>query len=1110
MKKKLTILGIRKPIAIEKALITMKLILLLIIAGVLQASANVNGQNKVSLKLNNIQINQALNSIEKQTNYRFLYNNQLKNLQQKISIELDNADIGEALTKILSGSDLTYKMLENNLIVILSATLTLQDIRITGKITGDNGEALSGVSVTIKGTSRGTTSNNNGEFELTVPENGTLVISYIGYQSQEIAINSQSVINIKLSQSNKPLDQVVVVGYGTQRRRDVTGATATVSGAELVKQPVLTATQAIQGKVAGVQIISSGQPGSQPSVRIRGTGSILGGAEPLYVVDGIITSDITNINNADILSVDILKDASSAAIYGSRGANGVIIITTKQGSSKMQITYNGNVGIQSAEHLVKMANSTQYAKYISDASYGLNTITPTGYSTDWYSLILRTAVQQNHGLSISGSSEKVKYLFNASYSDNQGIIIDNYYKRFTLRSNTEFKLANNLKFSILGSYTNGINRNVNLGTAYNDAYRAAPIVPGEVNGKYGNTSLYQNVGNPLLDINSLYSKTVDNRLNGNASLEFKPISMLTLKSSIGADWDNSENTIYNYAFAADSSTFIKPGGNQSNLISGLTLNSANSLHWFWDNTATLSKRINDHNFSLLGGFSLEKYSSTWFNASGKGVPPESNLWNLDNINQSYAPSVSGNSFPGTPLHRISYFGRLNYSYLERYLLTVNFRADGSSNFPQNNRWGYFPSVGVGWIISQEGFMQNQKIFDMLKIRGSWGKVGNDITEAGSAAYSTILLTGLPYFFNGVANVGSIPSAIKDKNLKWEVVDESDVAVEFALLHSRLSGEFSYYQKVTNNSLIYVAVPGTLGSFNSSGNAQYVLTNAASVQNKGIEMALNWRDKISSKLGYTIGGNITFNKNNVTGLNGGQAYIDGSVSSSQPYVTKTDIGHPIGSFYVQQMTGVVQSGGFAGNPIYHTNKSGIVDSAYQGSYQPKFYYGLNLGLTYGNFDLTIGGYGTYGGKIYNAKKAARNTGLDNIESSVANAYWTSSNLTNTTPAASFFSTPGSTSASSYFIESGSFFRINNLNLGFNVPATALSHTKVIQSLRIYVSVQNLVTITKYTGFSPEIQSLVSPYASNTGVPSNTSATSAGVDLNAYPTPRTIIAGINLGF
>ena len=1122
MKKTLTI-GELPLHAVKKALLIMKLTVLLLLVGFLHVSATVNGQMKVSLNLNHVEIGKVLSNIEKQTNYRFLYNNALQGIQQKISIDVHDAGITDVLTTIFSGTDLTYKMLDNNLIVVVSSSQKFQDLQVTGKVTGENGEALTGVSVRLKGTSRGTVTDSAGNFTLTVPGNGILIISYIGYQDQQIAVNNQNVLDIKLTQSNNALDQVVVVGYGVQRKIDVTGATATIKGAELVKQPVLTATQAMQGKTAGVQIISSGQPGSQPSVRIRGTGSMLGGAEPLYVVDGVLTTDITNINTADIVNVDVLKDASSTAIYGARGANGVIIITTKQGiTGKTQITYNGNVGLQTATRLVKMASATQYLDY-EQAALGPN-ISTTGISTNWYKEILRTAIEHNHNISIAGASEKNKYLLSFGYTDQQGIVLNNDFKRFTVRLNDEIKLANTLKFGILTSYSTDINQNVNLATAYNDAYRAAPVIAGKVNGKYGNTSLFQNVGNPILDINDNNNRASDNRLQGNAFLEYKPVPWLTLRSSIGADWENYFNRTYNYQFLADTSTFIMAGGNQSNENSTLVNGTINTLHWVWDNTATFSKHFGEHGLTVLVGTTAESIKGTSTIATVEGVPANSSLWYIGNGNNALPFSNSGS---GVQQSRNSYIARVNYSYAERYLLTANFRADGSSTFPVNNRWGYFPSVGVGWVLTNEDFMKSQRIFDVLKVRGSWGQAGNDVTGSGTEGYTLTLLQNLPYYYGNPQSAvsGSAISQIVDQNLKWETSTETDAAVEFSTLHSRLSGEFSWYNKTVKNALIYVQIPSTLGSYNPNNGGQgFVLTNAANVQNQGVELALNWHDKITKDFSYSIGGNITFNKNNVTGLNGGQPYIDGPVGADQPYVTKTASGHPIGSFYVQKVLGVFQSqdeinsytdkngnilqpGAQPGDFKYQFNSNGQLDSVFAGSYQPKAYYGVNLGFNYKQFDLSVGGYGTEGGKIYNGKKAFRQSLTDNVEEATAVNRWTNSNHTNKEPRAN----GGDLPASTYFVETGSYFRINNINLGYAIKPAVIQKTRFFSSVRFYLAAQNVFTFTKYSGFTPELQPLVPPTTKTLGAaPTTGSATNAGIELNAYPTIRTFSFGVNVGF
>ncbi len=829
-----------------------------------------------------------------------------------VDVDVDNADISEVLKSIFTGTNLQYKMLDNKLIVISSSDVD-QDKIITGKIVNENNEPLSGVSIIIKGRTTGTTTDANGNFSFSVPDNASLVISYVGYVSQELIATDG--LNIKLIQSSKTLDQVVVVGYGTQKKLDITGATATIKGSELVKQPVTTATQALQGKMAGVQIITAGQPGALPVVRIRGVGTMLSGADPLYVVDGILTNDITNINNSDIVDLTVLKDASSEAIYGVRAANGVIIITTKQGvAGKVKVNYFGNFGVRSATKLVKMANSQEYIDYVS-ASLG-PTIAPTGYSTDWFSQFLRNGFEQTHNISMSGGSEFNKFLFSAGYVNDQGIVIDNSYKRWTFRLNDEYKISSMVKFGFTASYANSVTQSINqaynstnsaqnqgTGSSFNDAYRASPTIPSKINGKYGNTSAFQNVGNPILDIENNNNRTIDNRTQGSAYLEIKPITSLTFRSAIAGDLDMPDNRVYNYAFAADTNTFITGGGNQSNSKSNLTVGYLKKFHWIWDNTLTYTKRFEKSNLTVLGGVVTEQYNSNYNTSYRQSVPADPNLWYIpegDPQTQQTGPQDAG-TIAATIYQttRLSYIGRANYSYNDRYLLTATFRADGSSLFPSNNRWAYSPSIGLGWILTKESFMDGQHLFDILKLKGSWGKVGNDNIPAGS--FTNTLTQNLPYFFGGVASGGSAVTQLKDNNLQWEQVQETDIGLEFSSFKQRLTGEINYYNKINNNALINVQVPSTLGSQPS-----YVLTNAANIQNQGIEVSLRWSEPISATFSYYISGNFTYNNNNVVGLNGGQPFIDGPVGADQPDVTKTDNGHPIGSFYVQKVLGVFQN------------------------------------------------------------------------------------------------------------------------------------------------------------------------------------------------------------
>lgn len=971
---------------------------------------------------------------------------------------------------------------------------------VTGVVTNLKGEPIPGVSVRVKGSSSGIATDMNGKFAINASSNATLIFSFIGYENSEVAVNNRTAINITLIEKVQELEQVVVVGYGTQRRVDVTGATATIKGEELTKQSVLTATQAIQGKVAGVQIISSGKPGSSPIVKIRGTGTALAGTSALFVVDGVLTDDISNINTADIVSMDILKDASSTAIYGARGANGVVILTTKRGESgKMKIAYNTTIGFREAANLVKMANATEYANYASTATGG--SVPAGAVSTDWYGKILRRAWTQSHNLSLAGGSDKATYFLSFGYLTDEGIVINSKYDRITVRSNNEFNLTNRLKVGTNVSFSNGKNQDVNLGTAYNNAYRAAPTIPSKVDGKYGNTSVYQNVGNPVLDIENNNNLLNDNRLQGNFFAEYGLGKFLKIRSSLGGDWLNSNNRVYNQQFTNDLTTFITTGGNQRNPNSNLTMKNVETFRWVWDNTITFTRQFEKHSLTALIGTTAEQYSQTWFSAFRKDVPANQDLWYIGTGNAN----TSTNDGSGDKWARNSYIGRVNYNYDDKYLFTATLRRDGSSRFPTQNRWGYFPSVGAGWVISNERFMQEQTTIKNLKLRASWGVVGND--RIPSDAFTVTITPNLAYpYGGGIATPGSAITQIKDPNLKWETTSELDFGLEFGMVGGRLQGEVNYYNKKANDLLINVKVPSVSGDADG-----IVLTNAASISNIGWEFSLNWRGNITSELTYKVGGNVTFNKNSVIGLNGGQPILDGGIGASQTYTTKTDNGQPVGSFYVLKTLGVFQNGSEIENykntqgqtiqpnaapgdfKYQDTNDDGKIDDqdrVFAGSYQPVAYFGLNASMSYKGFDLNIDAFGNAGNQVYNGKKAFRQGVLDNVESQMAYTRWTSANKSQTEPAAN----GGNLLASTYFIESGTFVRLNNVTLGYNLPQSLVKRAK-LGNVRVFVTAQNIFTYKEYTGFTSELP----------GDP-----TKSGIELNAYPTNKTIAGGVSVGF
>lgn len=986
---------------------------------------------------------------------------------------------------------------------------------VKGTVRDKDGNPLPGVTIQVKGTSQGTVTQPDGTYTLNVTDpNAVLVFSFIGHTPQEIPLNGRATVDVVLESSASELNQVVVIGYGTRRKRDLTGSVGSISGEAIAAQPVNTATQGVQGKLAGVQIVSSGAPGSQPQVRVRGTGSMLAGAEPLYVVDGVLTNDIRNINTADILTMDVLKDASASAIYGVRAANGVIIITTKRGrAGKMEVSYNMTVGWREVANQVKMANSAQYTDYLKDAGPNV-TIPDYGADSDWYDALLRKGFQQTHNVSLSGGSEKFLYYFNAGYLTDEGIVRTNKYDRFTVRSNNEWNIASNLKFVAQVSYMHNTTQNVNLAEVYNNTYRAAPVIPITRDGRYGNTSAFQNVGNAILSIDKVNDRYKENRLQGTGYLEYSPWEFLKLRSSISANQGFQNRRRYNAAFLNNESTFLVAGGNQQRPESQLTMVKEEGTEWIWDNTVTFQKKFDLHDLTVLAGFTSQEYQGDYLEGQRRNVPNSPDLWYLI----AGDPNTSTNTSDGDKYARRSWLGRVNYSYADKYLLTVSFRNDASSRFPSDNRNGYFPAVGAGWVISEEPWMPKGGALSFLKLRGSWGRIGND--NIASNLYILTANSGLLYFFNGVPTLGTNLADIKDRNLKWETTEEYDFGLEFAFLGSRLTGEVNYYNKKTQDALVTVKIPGLLGDPDN----EYT-TNAGSFVNRGWEFTVGWKDNVSDDFGYNIGGNLTLNHNEVTGLNQGQPLFRGGVGQ-QGNVTKTDNGQPIGSFFVLDAMGVfpdqaaidayvnangqkIQPNAQPGDLQYRdVDGNGAIsdgDRIYAGSYQPKLYYGINLGANYKGLDLSLDFYGNSGNKIYNGKKAFRYEVTDNVESRYADRRWTASRPSATDPRVLYSNTPAST----YFVESGNFFRLNNITLGYTLPQSLLDRIK-IEKVRVYLTSQNLFTVKRFSGFSPEMISSNPKQDGFLSAQNSSSPLEAGIELSPYPTTRTYALGLNITF
>lgn len=969
------------------------------------------------------------------------------------------------------------------------------DITIKGKVTGENGEPLPAVSIAVKGTSRGTTSGLDGTFTIVADANATLVFSFIGYTPQEVPVNGNTNITVSLKSNASQLDQVVVVGYGTQRRSQVVGSISSVKGAEIVKQPVLTAAQGLQAKTPGVQVVAGGTPGSQPQLRIRGVSSVTGDANPVYVVDGVITTDITNINNADIESMEVLKDASAQAIYGSRAGNGVVLITTRKGKAgKMRIGIDAYTGFRAATSKVKMADAKAYAQYSNEANiydgkpaiFSLDTLQ---YNTDWFDEITRNGIVQNYTLNLSGGSEKTTYYFSAGYFKDNGIIEGNDYTRGVVRVNNEYRPASFLKFghNVNVSITKANNKN----NEFTNAYRMAPSTPVKyADGSWGYEKNLS-VANPVADLN--YTNDILNqlRLQGNVYGELTPIKGITLRSSFNFDRRDSKSTVYTPAY--------KVWSGQLNDTSQLTLGRGNGFYYIVDNNITFNKTIRDkHELSVTAGYSAERNKSDSISTAVKNVPNQRNLWYLTQGDLNTAKIDN----TGALITRSSVYGRLTYTFDRRYNFSGSIRRDGSSNFPVGQKWGTFYSAGASWVVTEENFMQDQQIFDDLRLRIGYGKVGND-NVSGLGILNGVSIQSYYYGFggNGVDQQQAITyDQIKDATATWEPTTGTDAGLEFAVLKRRLSGGISYYNKLTT-AYVNITVPSTLGDAD-----QTVYSKAADVRNKGVEINLNWKDKINDHFSYFIGGNITFNKNNVEEVKGNLQLKGGSLGNGQ-ITTYTVVGQPIGSFWVYQTEGLYQTQEEIDNSAHLTGAKpgdfkladlsgsdgvpdGVIndkDRIFAGSYQPKVYYGINAGFTYKNLDMSIDCYGNAGNKVYNGKKGVR-FGNDNVEADVAANRWTSTNTDTDVPRASnAVPTP-----STYYVESGSFFRINNITLGYTVPTTRWAG---VSNLRVFATAQNPVIFKKYSGYTPEL-------------PGN--AISSGIELNIYPITSTYMAGFNLTF
>jgi TonB-linked SusC/RagA family outer membrane protein len=991
------------------------------------------------------------------------------------------------------------------LFLLLSEVVHAQNITIKGVVNDDQNLPIPGVSIVVKGTSNGTQTDTNGSFSLNAPSNATLVFSFIGFDSQEIAVAGRNNINVNLKTQRNDLQQVVVIGYGTQRKRDLTGSITSVKGEDIAKSPNLNPVSSLQGKVAGLTIVNSGTPGEAPTVRIRGNNST-NAASPVYVVDGVIQTNIDYLNAMDIESMEILKDPSSTAIFGVQGGNGVIVITTKRAAQgTTRVSFQTSAGIQRVINTIDVTDAEGFKKLYSAQLANLNAA-PFDYTnytanTDWQKEAIKTAPIYNNSLNISNTGEKSTTLLSLGYSHQSGVLANSSFKKFTGRLSHDIKITDNIK---VGGDINGFYYDVDPAeVSLNNLLWSAPIVPIKLDDNtYYSMPTFQRaqVGNPIATLNRLDKTSITKGYRAVASIfgEVKFLKDFKLRSVFYTDlgFNSSRNYTplpFNFINLGEGATPTSTTFDNT-VRTGIGQNENQSRKFQQDHTLTFDKTINDHKVTALAGFSTLYTSGTALSASRRdttlNVPRVEDLWYLNLINASMPNSVSGS---GGESAQMSTFARINYSYKDRYLINATLRGDGISKFAPENRWGVFGSVGLGWVASEEDFFKNNvKGIDFLKFKASWGTLGN-----AQGFRENIYLSGLQNagtaIFGDRVYTSVEPAYIPDPNLHWEVVRGLDLGFELRAFDSKFTSDITYYNRTTKDILTRLQV----GSSNLP-----LLTNLGNISNKGIEVALSWNDKIGD-FRYGISPNFSYNKNNVESI--GNDFNFQIVGNGGTHLTTT--GYPIGYFYGYRQTGVYQStadldripamsNSLPGDISYaDTNGDGVItpaDRTYLGNSMPEYNYGINVSLGYKNFDLLLEGQGVAGNHIYVQRRTNRFATL-NYEANRINA-WTGPGTTNIEPILDN-TRANNYEMSSYYLEPGDYFRLRTIQLGYNFGKQLIGKWKM-QQLRLYVSGQNLHTWSKTTGYSPEV-TLNSPIA-------------GGIDNGVYPIPAVYTFGLNVTF
>lgn len=1111
-----------------------KKVLLSFLLFFLLTNVHADNMQRVDVKLNNISLREFFSYIEKNYPYTFMYDNTEINDKERISVNERNQPITNVLSSVLKDKGINYEIQGYQIILSKKDAIDQSDVRqagrktVTGKVLDENGDPVIGANIVEKGTTNGTVTNIDGDFTLTVENNAVIQISYIGYLVQEVNSTGRNSVNIVLQEDSKTLDEIVVVGYGTMRKRDLTGSVSSIKSEDIQRSPVTSLDQAIQGKAAGVQVSqASSAPGGRVLIRVRGGNSLSSSNEPLYVVDGFPVSaggsaggngtaqnPLATLNTADIASIEILKDASATAIYGARGANGVVLITTKRGDiGRPRVTLDAYHGVQTVAKKLDMMNAREYATLVNEARandgqspvfpnpnnpYYFPDISALGEGVDYQDEVFTSAPTQNYNLSVVGGNDGIRYSVGGGYFGQDGIIKNSNFNRASFRSNLDIKIVPSLTVSTnitaSHSWANGMPSEGDGGGGTGGVVHGAVVMPASVpiydaDGNYTMTNPTPGgtpSNNPVATVNHYKDNQEIDRFLGSVDANWEIMKDLTLKITFGADLSTA-----NRAFYWPKQTHR---GNSKNGEANQRYRK--DVSYLNENILTYNKVLGDHSFNVVGGYTWQIFHYKHFEASSTGYSTDLYLANNLGAGTTYGQPGSNRS----QNQLASYLGRLNYIYKDRYLFTLTARADGSSKFGANNKWSFFPSFAVAWRASEEAFLREVDWLSNLKVRASYGKTGNQNIDN----YKSLAMLGtMNYALGGVLNSGVGPNNIPNPDLKWETTASTDVRLDIGLFNNRLSLVVDYYYKKTTDLLWNISTPSSVG-FGS------IFKNIGSLENKGLEITLG-ADVFTGEFKWNTQMNWSRNRNKVLEIPGYTPSTQGTLSGHlKVNGSWLEPGLPVGVWNLLKYDGVFQDQAQleAGPRSSANDKLGDArfvdkngdgkinytdDRMIVGDPNPDFIYGWTNNFSFKGFDFSVYLQGSYGNDIINIQRAETNISgpWGNQRREILNR-WTPTNTNTSVPRARVTVDP-LLLQSDWLIEDGSYMRVKTMTLGYT-----FGNVRFMNSLRLYVTGQNLFTITNYSGFDPEVNS------------QGNSNLQLGVDYNAYPSAKAVLFGVNISF